>query len=152
MALAARIHRAARGHDRTFVDIAGTLRDSASTAMDVVIEDVSLTGFRIQPGPDLTIGESISLGVSGMGVRAAEVIRQGAYGYGCEFSYPLAVAELDAVLAGKSVDPIPFPRVLAAVAVPPAQDRYPRKLRMLGALGLAAASWVFVGLAIKALM
>lgn len=154
MALAAKIHRAARGHERQFVDMAGTLRDSASAAIDVVIEDLSRSGFRIQPGHDLTIGESISLGLPGMGVRSAEVVRHSDYGYGCEFLNPLGAEELTAVLAGTSVDPIPFPLSRLGAFSPdtpdPAERPYSRKVRLLAALGFAAMAWGMVALAIKA--
>ena len=156
MALAAKIHRSERGYERRPIDIASTLRDRDWTAIDVVIEDVSQTGFRIQQGPELALNEPITLGLPGMGTRAASVVRKTSGGYGCEFHNALGVAELAAVLAGMSSVPIPFPKIrpeaFAAPAMSPSLISYPRKVRMLGALALAAASWGVLVLLVQAVV
>ncbi len=124
------------------VDLPGTVRDGERTAIDVVIEDVSAAGFRIRRGPELEIDEAITLGVAGLGVRAAVVVRSTDHSYGCEFRETLNPGELHAILFASPIDPIPFvSRGGDQLAYPPEPSLYPRRVRLLGIVGLAAACW-----------
>lgn len=160
MAVPAIIHRAERGHERQSVDLSGTLRDHNAVALDIVLEDLSQTGFRTEPGPPLAVEDRISLGLPGMGMRSATVVRRSGGGYGCEFDMPLSFAELESVLAAPAFQPIPFPSAHLPVASAEAEQAFPlpplepysRRVRLIGGLALAAAGWALVGLVVTAIV
>ena len=100
----------ARGGARHAVALGGTLRDPVRAPHDVLVSEVSATGFRIPATVALAPGDSITLGLAGIGARAARVVREDAGGqYGCAFVSPRDDAELAALLAPPADPVVPWP-------------------------------------------
>lgn len=151
MALAATLFRAMRGYDRLLFDVAGISRDRASGVIDVVIENVSRTAFRIRPGPALGVGERITVDLFEMEPLGATVVRQTSHGYSCEFDIPLDSDTLNRLLASSAVEHSATLRA-RVMRIPSAERPYSRKIRMLGAIGFVITSWALIAFAIKMLV
>ncbi|WP_230482066.1 PilZ domain-containing protein [Sphingomonas sp. Leaf21] len=109
MAITAQMISDDRGSERYAVDLDATLRDRVAQPYDVVIEDLSATGFRLSGGPALTTGAVASIGFAGIGVHPVRVIRQEGMTYGCEFVTPLNAEMLNKALVSAPSDPLAFP-------------------------------------------
>jgi len=94
----ARIWNSNRWHERTSVQRRTTLRDEGGTASDVILEDLSLTGFRMSSTDTVVPGQSILVGLEGVGVRAAKVVWSKDDAAGCEFDNPISRSEMDATM------------------------------------------------------
>lgn len=114
-----------------------TLRDAGAVPRDAIVGDVSRTGFRITGAADLIVGDCISIGVPGLGQRAAQVVRMDEGGAGCVFDVVLTPSEIDHVLASQPLTPLAFPiERLPADEAPPASAgvmRGPLRLALLAA-------------------
>ena len=103
MALIARVYRSdpeeRRSATRYPLEVGATLRVSEGEPIDVLIYDLSLTGFRIETAAVLDLEEPVWIGIAGTRVNAAVVARRGPTGYGCEFVTPITVSQLKAALA-----------------------------------------------------
>jgi hypothetical protein len=109
MAITAQIISDDRGSERFPVGLNATLRDQVTRPHDVMIEDLSLTGFRLSGGPVLELGSEASIGFAGIGVHQARVTRQDGGIYGCEFLTPITQEMLTRALSAGPVSPIAFP-------------------------------------------
>lgn len=109
MAITAQIISDDRGSERFPVGLNATLRDQVTRPHDVMIEDLSLTGFRLSGGPALELGSEASIGFAGIGVHQARVTRQDGDIYGCEFVTPITQEMLTRALNAGPVSPITFP-------------------------------------------
>ncbi|HVF95532.1 MAG TPA: PilZ domain-containing protein [Sphingomonas sp.] len=94
MALAAKLYRDERAADRQAVNLDATLRKPDQRPVDILIEDLSATGFRMTGAGELALGAVLSVGISGIGRRDARVVRHGDDHDGCEFVVPIAAAEI----------------------------------------------------------
>jgi len=103
MALIARVYRSdpdeRRSATRYPLEVGATLRVSEGEPIDVLIYDLSLTGFRMETTAALDLEEPVWIGIAGTRVNAAVVARRGPTGYGCEFVTPITVPQLKAALA-----------------------------------------------------
>lgn len=151
MALAAQFVRNDRRADRETLDVAGTLRPIPTMPIDVVVEDLSTTGFRMRTRTALKLAEKITIGIPGIGQRAAYVVRRTADGFGCEFT-----EAVDVRLVGKaaSVEPLVEANFAGSVhpaiirewsrANPPQVKPFARASRLLIVGGLGLAGWMMV--------
>ncbi|CCW20088.1 hypothetical protein EBBID32_44590 [Sphingobium indicum BiD32] len=80
------------------LDRASTLRDDDDTPFDVQIEDISLTGFRMQLPFEILPDQALTIGVPGVGIRPVRIVRVEGATAGCIFVQPLNPAELDTIL------------------------------------------------------
>jgi hypothetical protein len=80
------------------MEIGATLRSAEGEPIDVLIYDLSLTGFRMETPAALDLEESVWIGIGGTRVNAALVARRGPTGYGCEFVTPITLAQLKSAL------------------------------------------------------
>lgn len=103
MALIARVYRSdpeeRRGAVRYLMEVGATLRSVEGVPIDVLIYDLSLTGFRMETSAALDPDEPISVGIAGTRVNAAVVTRRGPNGYGCEFVTPITIFQLKSALS-----------------------------------------------------
>lgn len=106
MAIAAQLYQDARGTERFRVELDATLRDPSHAPVDVVIEDLSATGFRVVTNTTLELGDEIGLGLAGIGARRARVVWCGPNSYGCEFLSILSRDDMKAALSAPSSSPI----------------------------------------------
>jgi hypothetical protein len=103
MALIARVYRSdpdeRRGAVRYPIEVGATLRASdGGTPIDVLIYDLSLTGFRMATAEPLDLDAPFWIGIAGTRVNAAVIARRGPNGYGCEFVTPITIFQLKAAL------------------------------------------------------
>jgi hypothetical protein len=84
--------------DRLSVSSPATARKQ-DAPIDVMVRDLSRGGCLIETNTTLSEGAMIRLGISGVRVREAEVVRLTDDGYGCRFLKPLSEAEVE--LAGR---------------------------------------------------
>lgn len=94
MALAAKLYRDERVADRQTVNLDATLRKLDQHPVDILIEDLSATGFRMVTDASLALGVQVSVGISGLGRRDARVVRRGDDHYGCEFLVAIGAADV----------------------------------------------------------
>lgn len=146
MAVIAALYRDVRSAERHSVSLDGTLRDSGSIPHDVVIQDLSATGFRIPTGANLKFSDLISLGLPGVGKRAARVVWEADERCGCTFLDPLTENELHAALAGPVLQPVSIGAQMSRpLTVSRTDDQIApelsRSTRVAVIVGLVAASW-----------
>lgn len=157
MSLVAKLYDDDRSAERYPVMLDGTLRNLRAEPQDVVIDDLSATGFRTTAALNVAIGDDITLGVFGVGLRAARVLRESNGAYGCQFLVPLNQRELASALCGLAPpEPIRLPigdsapLREAAVAVEREWSLSPR-MRVLSIMTVAVAPWLLLGLGWAAL-
>ncbi len=151
MALAAQLYRDARAAERFRVGLDATLRDPEHMPIDVMVEDLSASGFRVLTATDLAVGVEIGLGLAGIGMHRAAVIWCEGGVCGCAFVQPLTKAVLDRALGAPSTAPVALPRVgpWGPVPVDANPDERPvRKLpipvRLLVIVVLSVLAWLSV--------
>ena len=149
MALAAQLYRDDRAAERFRVEFDATLRDSSFLPLDVVIEDLSATGFRVVTEACLDEGAEVGLGLAGIGTHRARVVWQRDNTYGCEFLAPLHRADLALALSSPSTAPVPLPTPWGT-PLPTQQTNtgLSPRARLFAIVACAAAAWaVTIGLA-----
>ena len=100
MSFVAKLYDDDRLAERYPVMLDGTLRNSEAEPHDVIIDDLSASGFRTGIPMGLVVGDVITLGIFGVGLRPARVLRDSDGYYGCQFFKPLSDEELAAALCG----------------------------------------------------
>ena len=103
MAFAAKLYQDDRSADRLAVDLSATLRKADLVPVDVGVEDLSASGFRIVTDEILPDGGEITIGISGLGRRRARVVRRDGNRFGCEFLEPVGTVELETALLGQTL-------------------------------------------------
>ena len=102
MALIARVYRSdpeeRRAAVRYPVEVGATVRASDGQPLDVLVYDLSMTGFRMETTESLDLDAPIWIGIAGTRVNAAVVARRGPNGYGCEFVMPITLYQLTEAL------------------------------------------------------
>lgn len=144
MAITAQIISDDRAAQRFAVGVNATLRDQVTRPHDVMIEDLSLTGFRLSGGPALELGSDASIGFAGIGVHQARVTRQDGNTYGCEFVTPITQEMLTRALNAGPVAPIAFPIGLDSRlgTVPePHVEPYSSRVKIVIATVAAVTGW-----------
>lgn len=109
MGLVAYLYRDSRWAERHQVERDATLRDPDWSPIDITVDNLSEGGFRATVNADLPVGAEIGLGLAGIGLRAARIVRRTDSSYGCEFLTPLTGSELYAALSTPATDPIALP-------------------------------------------
>ncbi len=125
-----------------------TLRWNDGLPRDVIIEDLSCSGFRIAGGEALAAGEEIMVGLAGVGTRKATVIWSENDRTGCQFLRPISARELGATIVASTL--VQGPSAWTGDS-PAAQDQIddlrskPFSSRRSIALLIAAAIAVWIG-------
>lgn len=145
MAITAQIISDDRSSERFQAGLNATLRDQVTRPHDVIIEDLSLTGFRLSSGPVMTLASEASIGFAGIGVHQARVTRQEGDVYGCEFVTPITQAMLTRALTAGPMAPIAFPTAsepsLLDHVPEPYVEPYSGRTKMAVAVVAAATGW-----------
>ena len=146
MVIAAALYRNVRTAERHPVALDGTLRDPDLKPIDILVDDLSMTGFRIPVEPGLEPRDLVSLGLAGVGTRSARIVRRDGERLGCAFLSPLDEEQLAAALDATAPQVIELETAQAyPMPVMPAQNAPIQQLsiplRLLAILGLIAASW-----------
>lgn len=136
MAIIAQLYRDARWAARRKVEIEATLRDPDWSPADAVVEDLSASGFRVTIAAEFPEGAEVSLGIAGIGLRHARIVRRTENGYGCEFLIPLTEAQVRRAIESRPADPVALP---AARAIE--DTRYPLRTRLAIIAAGTLLSW-----------
>jgi len=138
-----------RQAERHAVDLDGTLRGADLQPVDVQLEDLSANGCRLTGAADLRIGDLVTVGVAGAGMRSARVVRQAGGHFGCEFVDPLSSVELIEALAYPAfvvaritTAPMAIPPETRATPAPLVRAKPPKFLMFFGIAVLSMALWV----------
>lgn len=97
-------HQVARRDNRyaTRLDVKfdAALRElGSSQRFDILVEDLSLTGFRCTTGFRLNVGQLVAVTIPGLAALEARVAWVDGYRYGCAFDRALHVAVFDHLVA-----------------------------------------------------
>lgn len=149
MALTAQLVRDDRRADRETLDVAGTLRHVRNVPIDVIVEDLSATGFRMRTHTNLNLQEKVTIGIPGIGQRAAHVVRHTTDGFGCEFVEAIDPRLVTVPSTAQSVVEADFGGQLDPELVrewsranPPQVERFAQNRRLLIVSGLGVAGWL----------
>jgi hypothetical protein len=96
---------------RRDVSIDATIRRGI-TPLDIIIIDLSTTGFRAKVAGDLRVGDDIAVAAPALGALRARVVRQGNDGWGFEFWYPISDDDIQAAATIDTVEMVDFPQLL----------------------------------------
>lgn len=106
----------ARRAARRRTNAPSTLRANAMGPIDTFVHDISATGARIECEARLALGDSVSIGLAGVGQVRAIVVWQRDGQYGLDFVTPLPPEEADRAFAGGTVISLGAPPPRAATA------------------------------------
>jgi len=154
MKLAAKLYHLEGGRrsERVAMEVDATLRDQSKTPIDVVVLDISSTGFRVSSPNRLEEGSRISLGLAGIGMNQATVIWRSKNVYGCQFEAPLPQEDVARARSGTSVIAGDF-QVLPSSKGRQTSDsfkKYPPIARTAIIIGSSAMLWTMIGAATRA--
>lgn len=89
MTLTATLYPDNRSAKRLALGRDATLRNTARRPVDVLIQELSATGFGMSTNVDFAVGSIVSLRLAGVIKRKVRVVRRVGTLYGCEFLVPL---------------------------------------------------------------
>lgn len=148
MALLATLHDHQRAAERQALEAGTTVRMDGNP-YDAIIANISASGCLFVCEQTLQIGDTITIGIAGLGRRKARIVRTLETRFGAEFLTPLVPSEIEtagAVSDESVVSLFPWPVVdcsrddnqsfaISAVA---------RQTRLMILAGLVASSWVII--------
>ena len=148
MAANAKLYRETRAAQRYPSELDSTVRQG-SDPLDATVLDLSTHGFAIEAAEELKVGENISIGLSGIGVRTARIVWQEAGRFGCEFKQPLQHFEVAGAFSASTVVAAPFAAQATAPAVvkfsvEPHVERWPLRSRVALMVSTSAALWAAI--------
>lgn len=157
MTLVAQLYTDGRGAERVAAGRDATLRDSAQRPIDIVIEDLSSSGFGMSTAEDLAVGSILNLRLAGISKRDVRVVRRFGLTYGCEFAPPLTERELALVLSAGLVIDASFAvsddgARFAVSGVPGSSAKLSPPMRAGVLFGSIAALWLVIILAVDLLV
>jgi hypothetical protein len=134
---------------RIDVDRAATLRDASGEPLDVIVDNLSISGCLITTDLALVEGDPISIGIPGVGARDAWISRVDAPRYGCAFARPISDAEVSAARSANSlVDGIFQSPPVSGSDVQHAPDqewRLRSRTKVAIIVGASALLWALIG-------
>ncbi|WP_448663337.1 PilZ domain-containing protein [Sphingomonas sp. CJ20] len=90
-----------RGAIRFTVSSDTTLRGADGQPIDVVVENLSRTGFLFLSDTEIPAGSLVAIGLSGAGAREAQVVWRDGNRHGCEFLVPLPQSAMAKAFKGR---------------------------------------------------
>jgi hypothetical protein len=126
--------------ERRMVDEASTLRGPDQHPLDVMVSDLSRSGFKVLSDRELPLGAIVHLGLPGTGRLAARVVRRSGDRYGCEFVEYLSHDQVADAFGQSTVAPL-FIASSQWQAVEDEVTRWPRAVRTAIAVGGALLAW-----------
>lgn len=135
--------------ERVSVHMSSTVRGEDRTPLDVTVHDFSSRGIRFASDVSFDVGARIRVGLGGAGVQLGEIVWRDGQAYGCVFAQPLSrqrmatafgTADVIAGRIGTRTELVDYPEIF---------EKWPRKLRLLLALGAGGLAWVAVFVAGK---
>lgn len=153
MALIGQLYGDGRSAERHDLGADATLRGADRVPVDVLVVDLSQTGCLFVTSEPLGTDAIVTIGIAGVGLREARIVRNQDVRFGCTFLTPLTHAELTAGLAeSETVAFFPFQQTPATEQeTMPLVAKLPRPIRLVAFSGLVVASWVFVAVLVRLL-
>lgn len=137
-----------RAAARRKVSKGSTLRGEDGAPRDIVLEDLSLTGFRVSGHDGLAAGDPILVGLAGVGVREATVVWSNDHAAGCEFLAPISSVEMDRTVSANTVVQGSFAWSRDAGRTQMPEQTPPQRFSLRGRLAImavgAVGTWVVV--------
>jgi hypothetical protein len=152
MSFAAKLHWSSpekRGQNRYKLAIGLTLHEADGTAIDVEVENLSVTGIGLRCRQDLPVGSRAWLGIPGLGNHEIEIVRRDGNFYGCKLGMPLKAATFGerpanaAVIFGRFT-PRPTAFLQDAARFDVAIERWPQHARFWMMIATPLALWLAV--------
>lgn len=149
MALIVQLYDSGRSAERHDLGADATVRGPDRVPIDVLVADLSRTGCLFVSTEPLHVDGVITIGIAGVGLREARIVRNQDVRFGCTFLIPLTDAELAAGLAESetiALFPMDFSLNNQAEheAEAPQGPKLPRHVRLMVSTGLACISWMCV--------
>jgi hypothetical protein len=131
--------------DRIVREVDATVRVAHSGAHDALVMNLSVSGCLVDTSIDIVEGDTVSIGINGLGMISGEVIRRKGHTYGLRFSSPLSNAEI--AEAGRHDVVVLFrPEPEAAFETSmPNPDRWSRRARLSILLAASGLTWAVIG-------
>lgn len=130
MGLAAKLYNDDRIADRQTVNLDATMRGDDQCPVDILIEDLSTSGFGMTGGA-VAVDAIVSVGIAGIGRRQARVVRREGTRAGCEFLQPISAADLAAAQTTETIVAADFGRLPIYVEDTPPLDSFERAVRRI---------------------
>ena len=110
MALLATLYDSRRSDERQAADVGATIRVDGSP-VDALIVNLSASGCLFVCSEPFEVGDTMSIGIAGVGRRPARIVRALGSRFGAEFAEPLTVVELRTAVSASDESVIAFPLV-----------------------------------------
>ena len=153
MALLATLHDHRRAAERQALDADATLRIDGRP-LDALIANISMSGCLFVCSERLDVGDTVTIGIAGIGRRRVQIVRALGARYGAEFEVPLDQVEIDAAVAEPGEVVVSFPMPIAEPSVGEEEPSRAGKLlppvRLVVVVGLAVLSWWVLIAALRA--
>lgn len=144
-----------RSSMRRKVERWSTLRASDRMPHDVVIDDLSVTGFRMSGAENLAANDPIRVGLAGIGAREAVVVWTQGEVAGCRFIDAITPAQMDLTIGANTVVDGPFNPPMAQDIVSLTRDDAPPGHKAAFIILSAITAWagfIVIGYVIFALV
>lgn len=132
-----------RQDERAPVGQPSTVRVAGGAPVEVVVEDLSLSGLLYRSTDRLAVGTAIQVGLAGSGAASAAVIRRDGDLHACLFDRPLPIDRLTAAFTNGTVVQGAFGANDLHLSPEPVIAKWPRQVRALVLLSAGAAPWLF---------
>lgn len=129
------------GTDRVAIGLPSTVRAGDLNPRDVVVEDLSSSGFRFRSDQPLAIGAMLHVGLVGGGMAQARVVRTDDDQHGCKFVRPLSDEQLREAFSPATVLTGVFPERYATPVIAYEEEKWPGAVRLSVMLGGSALCW-----------
>jgi len=147
------LYTRARTSERLMLGRSSTLRTADGAPIDVVIEDLSVTGCRIRTSLQMHKGEEVVIGLPGVGTRRGHVAWSDGTEIGCEFEAPLTAAQVHETRTTETLIEGQFATLSIPVVAAPANNegnRFSPRFRLVSIVAAAIFAWLLVAVAIWA--
>jgi hypothetical protein len=88
-----------RRHARSSVKITAALVTNGRFKFEVVVTDLSLSGFQVETHAELNVGERVLINFPGLKALVAHVMHKEGFQYGLGFESPLYIAVFENIVA-----------------------------------------------------
>ena len=147
MALLATLYDPRRSDERQTADVGATIRVDGSP-VDALIVNLSASGCLFVCSKPLEVGDTMSIGIAGVGRRPARIVRALGSRFGAEFEEPLTLVDLRTAVSATDDSVIAFPLIMPDVS--PIEETsiqfegYSHRMKLGIISCLVVMSWVFL--------
>ena len=154
MAMLATLHEHRRAAERQASEAGATLRVDGDP-YDVLIANISVSGCLFVCAQELEVGDTVTIGIAGVGRRDARIVRALDSRFGAEFNVPLLPSEVElaaSIPAETVVSLFPWPVIDRSFDLDEsANPLVTPKARLMILVGLVASTWAAILIGLHAL-